>query len=151
MYKTEAHLGYNDISLEQLKAFDHPLPLLGDLVLRRRFKLNVNIENGFNVIGYRAEINFGTSTLTCCDFEYSDYLEMEDKYHPDKSLDLPIRIVTIPKHDEHDKITASDGDGVLATITFECPFPEPKPTSITLSNTAVIISEAVVWLSLIHI
>ena len=132
----------NVISLEQLQAFDHPLPLVGKPVFRRRFELNVNIENGFDFIGYRAEIKFDTESLGYYGVDYGDYLQMQGRYHPDTSWGVPpVRISIVPKDAEHDKLIPSYGDGLLATLTFESPYPKPKPARITLSSIVIITRE----------
>ena len=97
-----------------------------------RFTFSLDIKDGENVAGYQATVEIDTSALRYVDSANGDYL-------PDGAFDVPAIV-------DANRVTLaatalageSDGDGTLATLTFEVI--AVKPSTVRLSD--VVLSDS---------
>ena len=106
-----------------------PFPVLSPAV-GEKLTLSLNIANGENVAGYQATVQYDTSTLRYTESAKGDY--------------LPTDAFFVPPVVEGNRVTlassaiaaVSNGDGTLATITFEVV--ERKASIVTLSQVSLV-------------
>lgn len=98
-----------------------------------QFTVNINIAGGAGVAGYQFDVNFDSSALKYISSANSDYL-------PAGAFAVPAKVLSEGSVQLAATSLAgtSDGDGTLATVTFEVV--EVKESSISLSG--VIVSDA---------
>ena len=97
-----------------------------------QFTVNINIAGGAGVAGYQVDVNFDATALKYIDSGNSDYLAAGAFAVPAKVSEGSVQLAATSLGG------TSDGDGTLATVTFEVV--EVKASSITLSG--VIVSDA---------
>ncbi|MYE88033.1 T9SS type A sorting domain-containing protein [Candidatus Poribacteria bacterium] len=90
----------------------------------KQMTFTLDIANGENVVGYQASVQFDTSALRAVETAYGDY--------------LPGEVLFVPASAEGGSVTfaataisgVSNGDGTLATLTFEVV--EPQASTLSL-------------------
>ena len=105
-----------------------PSPSVGE-----KLTLSLNIENGEDVSGYQATINFDPATLRYVEGTAGDYLSEG--------------VIFVPPVVEENGLTlgaaldgTGNGDGTLATVTFEVV--APKTSMVTLSEASLVAPNA---------
>ena len=98
-----------------------------------QFTVNINIAGGAGVAGYQVDVGFDSSALKYVSGANSDYL-------PTGAFVVPVKVLegNVVQLAATSLSGTSDGDGTLATVTFEVL--EVKASSITLSG--VIVADA---------
>ena len=102
-----------------------PLPSVGE-----KLTLSLNIENGENVSGYQATINFDPAALRYVEGTAGDYLSEGAIFVPPVVGGTGMTIGAAALEG------ASNGDGTLATVTFEVV--APKTSMVTLSEASLV-------------
>ncbi len=97
-----------------------------------QFTVNINIAGGAGVAGYQVDVNFDSSALKYVSSANSDYLPAGAFAVPAKESAGSVQLAATSL------AGTADGDGTLATVTFEVV--EVKASSISLSG--VIVSDA---------
>ena len=78
------------------------------------FDIDINIVNGEDVRGYKLTLEYDSNFLSYVSHEYSDYFSEDDTYEgPIEDMIGSVSFSVVSTAD------AGDGDGTLATITFE--------------------------------
>jgi hypothetical protein len=81
--------------------------------IRQQLTLSLNIANGENVAGYQAKVHFDTTALKYVESTNRDYLPSGAFFVPPTVEGNTVKLASTSLAGE------SNGDGVLATITFE--------------------------------
>jgi len=101
-----------------------------------RLTLSLNITGGASVAGYEAAVKFDTSALRYVESEIGDYLPAGAFFVP------PVVTGNLVKLAATSLAGESNGDGTLATITFEVQ--AVKASTLTLSNVLLADSEGTI-------
>ena len=132
IYGTQGNLSYGQAtaSTVQLLPTSVSSPAVGE-----KLTLSLNIVGGISVAGYEAAIEFDTSALRYVESEIGDYLPTGAFFVP------PVVAGDLVKLAATSLAGESNGDGTLATITFEVR--AVKASTLTLSNVLLSDSEGV--------
>ena len=108
----------------------------------KQLTLNLNIADGKAVAGYQVTVQFDATALRYVKSNNGNYLPSDTFFSPrvigPNSVELTSTTLS----------SVSDGDGTLATITFEVI--EPKPSILTLSEALLANSQGVTFLPLVE-
>ena len=96
----------------------------------------LNIVGGENVAGYQATISFNRTALRPVNITNGDYLPM-DAFFMDENFYREVRLAATTLAE------ASNGDGTLATLTFEVE--DFKPSMLTLSEVYLVDTDGTPW------
>ena len=96
---------------------------------------NLNIAGGKNVAGYQATVWYDSTALYPVDVSNGDYLPADTFFDIHGYYDITITATTLAG--------ASNGDGTLATLTFEAL--DFKPSTLTLSKVYLIDTDGKRW------
>ncbi len=78
------------------------------------FDIDINIVNGQDVRGYKITLEYDSNSLSYVSHEYSDYFSEDDTYQgPIENMMGSVSFSVVSTAD------AGEGDGTLATVTFE--------------------------------
>ena len=97
---------------------------------------NLNIAGGENVAGYQATISFNRTALRPVNITNGDYLP-RDAFFMDENFYREVRLAATTLAE------ASNGDGTLATLTFEVE--DFKPSMLTLSEVYLVEADGTRW------
>ncbi len=97
---------------------------------------SLNIKGGENIVGYQATISFNPTALRPVNITNGDYLPM-DPFFMDKNFYREVRLAATTLAE------ASNGDGTLATLTFEVE--DFKPSTLTLSEVYLVDADGKRW------
>ena len=132
IYGTQGNLSYGQAtaSTVQLLPASGASPVVGE-----KLTLSLNIVGGTSVAGYEAAIEFDTNALRYVESKIGDYLPTGAFFVP------PVVAGNLVKLAATSLAGESNGDGTLATITFEVR--AVKASTLTLSNVLLSDSEGV--------
>ncbi len=134
VYGMQGNLSYGQTpaSTVQLLPASVASPAVGE-----KLTVSLNIAGGASVAGYEAAVKFDTSALRHVESEIGDYLPTGAFFVP------PVVAGDLVKLAATSLAGESNGDGTLATITFEVR--AVKASTLTLSNVLLADSEGVNW------
>ena len=102
---------------------------------------NLNIKGGENIAGYQATVSFNPTALRPVNITNGDYLPM-DAFFMDKTFYREVRLAATTLAE------ASNGDGTLATLTFEVQ--DFKASTLTLSQLYLVDADGTRWKTFIE-
>ena len=105
-----------------------------------RLTLNLNIAGGENIAGYQATVLFDDSALEYIESANGDYLPADTFFLANRYYGRGYRVVRLTANTLAE---AANGDGTLATLTFE--IDDFKPSTLTLSKVYLVDTDGKRW------